>query len=54
VKVEGDNVKVDLNDFSQKLAGKISYIEMSKGRDEVNQHDVVGSYERGCKRYENL
>lgn len=30
------------------------YIEMSKGREEVKRHDVVGSYERGCKRYENL
>lgn len=46
-KVEGDKVKVGLTDFSQKLAGEISYIEMPEEGDEVNQDDVVGSYETG-------
>ncbi|MEA1964737.1 MAG: glycine cleavage system protein GcvH [Candidatus Aerophobetes bacterium] len=46
-KVEGDKVKVGLNDFSQKLAGEISYIEMPEEGDEVKQDDAVGSYETG-------
>lgn len=46
-KVEGDKVKVGLSDFSQKLAGEISYIEMPEEGDQVNQDKVVGSYETG-------
>jgi len=46
-KVEGNKVKVGLNDFSQKLAGEISYIEMPEEGDEVEQDEVVGSYETG-------
>jgi len=47
VKVEGDIVKVGLNDFSQKLAGEISYIEMPEEGDQVNQDGVMGSFETG-------
>lgn len=46
-KVEGEKVKVGLNDFSQKLAGEISYIEMPEEGDQVKQNEVVGSYETG-------
>lgn len=46
-KVEGDKVRVGLNDFSQKLAGEISYIEMPEEGDQVKQNEVVGSYETG-------
>ena len=46
-KVEGNKVKVGLNDFSQKLAGEISYIEMPEEGDEVKQDEAVGSYETG-------
>lgn len=47
VKVEGDLTTVGLNDFSQKLAGEISYIEMPEEGDQVNQGDVMGSFETG-------
>ena len=46
-KVEGDKVRVGLNDFSQKLAGEISYIEMPEEGGQVKQNEVVGSYETG-------
>jgi glycine cleavage system H protein len=46
-KVEGDKVKVGLSDFSQKLAGEISYIEMPEEGGQVNQVKVVGRYETG-------
>jgi glycine cleavage system H protein len=46
-KVEGDKVKVGLSDFSQKLAGEISYIEMPEEGVQVNQGKVVGIYETG-------
>jgi len=46
-RVEEDKVKVGLTDFSQELAGEISYIEMPEEGDEVKQDDVVGSYETG-------
>ncbi len=46
-KVEGDKVKVGLNDFSQKLAGEISYIEMPEEGSQVKQNEVVGIYETG-------
>jgi len=42
-KVEGDKVKVGLSDFSQKLAGEISNIEMPEEGDQVNQDKLVGS-----------
>ena len=36
-----------LSDFSQKLAGEISYIEMPEEEGQVKQNNVVGSYENG-------
>ena len=47
LRVEGDEAVVGLNDFSQKLAGEISYIEMPEEGDEVKQDEAVGSYETG-------
>jgi len=47
VRVEGDETVVGLNDFSQKLAGEISYIEMPEEGDEVKQDEAIGSYETG-------
>jgi len=47
VRVEGGEAVVGLNDFSQKLAGEISYIEMPEEGDEVKQDEAVGSYETG-------
>ena len=47
VRVEGDEAVVGLNDFSQKLAGEISYMEMPEEGDEVKQDEAVGSYETG-------
>ena len=46
-KVEGDKVKMGLSDFSQKLAGEISNIEMPEEGGQVNQEKVVGRYETG-------
>lgn len=47
VRVEGEEAVVGLNDFSQKLAGEISYIEMPEEGDEVKQDEAIGSYETG-------
>jgi len=47
VRVEGEEAVVGLNDFSQKLAGEISYIEMPEECDEVKQDEAIGSYETG-------
>lgn len=46
-RVEGDVAVVGLNDFSQKLAGELSYIEMPEQGTEVEQGEVVGTYETG-------
>lgn len=47
VKVEGNKVKVGVSDFSQKLVGEISNIEMPEEGGQVNQDKVVGRYETG-------
>lgn len=47
LRVEGDEAVVGLNDFSQRMAGEISYIEMPEEGDEVKQDEAVGSYETG-------
>lgn len=47
VRAEGEEAVVGLNDFSQKLAGEISYIEMPEEGDEVKQDEAIGSYETG-------
>ncbi len=46
-KVEEDVVKVGLNDFSQKLAGELSYLEMPEEGAEVSQGEQIGTYETG-------
>ena len=47
VKVDGDTAVVGINDFSQKLAGEISYIELPGEGDEVSKDQVVGTVETG-------
>ena len=46
-KVNGNQVEVGLNDYAQKLAGDISYVEMPFDGDEVSQGDEVGTVETG-------
>lgn len=46
-RVEGDVVVVGLNDFSQKLAGELSYLEMPEEGTEAEQGEAVGTYETG-------
>ena len=47
VKVEGDTAVVGMDDFSQKLAGELSFIELPMEGDEVSKDEAVGSYETG-------
>jgi len=47
VKVDGNRARVGINDFSQKLAGEISYVEAPFEGDEVSQDDEVGTIETG-------
>lgn len=47
VRKEGDILRVGLNDFSQKLAGELSFIELPETDDEVETDQVIGSYETG-------
>ncbi|MBD3287031.1 glycine cleavage system protein GcvH [candidate division WOR-3 bacterium] len=47
VRKEGDIVRVGLNDFSQKLAGELSFIELPETETEVSADQVIGSYETG-------
>lgn len=47
VKMEGDIAVVGINEFSTKLAGEISYIEMPEEGDEVEQDQVIGTIETG-------
>lgn len=47
VKKEGDFIRVGLNDFSQKLSGELSFIELPDTSDEVEADQVIGSYETG-------
>jgi len=46
-KVEGNKAVVGINDFTQKLAGEISYVESPFEGDEVSQDDEVGTIETG-------
>ncbi|ODS38553.1 MAG: glycine cleavage system protein H [Candidatus Altiarchaeales archaeon WOR_SM1_86-2] len=46
-RVDGNRVKVGLNDFSQKLAGEISYVETPFEADEVSRDEEVGTVETG-------
>lgn len=47
VKKEGDIIRVGLNDFSQKLSGELSFIELPETSEEVEADQVIGSYETG-------
>jgi glycine cleavage system H protein len=47
VKKEGDLVRIGLNDFSQKLAGELSFIELPETSGDVEADQVIGSYETG-------
>ncbi|RKZ20312.1 glycine cleavage system protein GcvH [bacterium] len=47
VKVDGDTAIIGMDDFSQKLAGELSFIELPMEGDEVSKDEAVGSYETG-------
>jgi glycine cleavage system H protein len=47
VRKEGDLIRVGLNDFSQKMAGELSFIELPETTEEVEADEVIGSYETG-------
>jgi len=47
VKKEGDVIRVGFNDFSQKLAGELSFIELPETEEQVEADEVIGSYETG-------
>lgn len=44
-KVEGNKARVGVTDFTQKLAGEISYVMMPFEGDEVKQDDKIGTIE---------
>lgn len=46
-RVEQDRVRVGVNDFTQKLAGEVSYVEAPFAGDQVKQDDEVGTLETG-------
>jgi len=47
IRKEGDIVKVGINDFSQKLAGDLSFIELPETDSDAGADEVIGSYETG-------
>lgn len=47
VRVEADGAVVGINDFAQKLAGEIQFVELPEPEDEVNVDEVVGTVETG-------
>jgi glycine cleavage system H protein len=47
LRVEGDEGVVGLNDFAQKLAGEIQFVELPEEGDDVSADDVVGTVETG-------
>jgi len=47
VRKEGDVIRVGLNDFSQKLSGELSFIELPETSSEAQADEVIGSYETG-------
>lgn len=47
VRKEGDVIRIGLNDFSQKLAGELSFIELPETESEAEADEVIGSYETG-------
>ncbi|ODS36929.1 MAG: glycine cleavage system protein H [Candidatus Altiarchaeales archaeon WOR_SM1_86-2] len=46
-RVEGNKARVGVNDFTQKLAGEVSYADAPFEGDEVKQDDEVGTIETG-------
>ena len=47
MRVEGNEATVGLNDFAQKLAGEIQFVELPDTEDEVGADEVVGTVETG-------
>lgn len=47
VKIEDGSATVGIDDFSTKLAGEISFIELPEEGEEVNQDQVIGTIETG-------
>ena len=47
LRADGDEATVGLNDFAQKLAGEIQFVELPEVDDEVSADDVVGTVETG-------
>lgn len=47
LRAEGDVATVGLNDFAQKLAGEIQFVELPDVDDEVSADEVVGTVETG-------
>jgi glycine cleavage system H protein len=47
VKIEGNNITMGLNDFAQKLAGQIVYVELPSTGKTVEQGKPCGSMESG-------
>ena len=47
VRIEGDTATVGITDFSQKLAGEISFIELPSEGDEVAKEQIIGTIETG-------
>lgn len=47
VKVEGNKALSGLNDFTQKLAGEISYVEIPNEGDKITQGSEIGTVETG-------
>ncbi len=47
LRAEDDEAVVGLNDFAQKLAGEIQFVELPEPEDEVGADEVVGTVETG-------
>uniref|UniRef100_A0A7C4UCL7 Glycine cleavage system H protein n=1 Tax=candidate division WOR-3 bacterium TaxID=2052148 RepID=A0A7C4UCL7_UNCW3 len=47
VKVDGDVAIVGLDDFAQKLAGEISFVDLPSEGDSVSKDEAIGSFETG-------
>lgn len=47
LRAEGDVATVGLDDFAQKLAGEIQFVELPDADDEVGANEVVGTVETG-------
>jgi glycine cleavage system H protein len=47
VRADGSEATVGLNDFAQKLAGEIQFVELPEPEDEVSADEVVGTVETG-------